>query len=74
MKKTFSSADAALAQFWGVVEEPAANASTQAVPVVKPMPKRGRGAVVIREGMDDYRLIPSRFGSVRKLPGGGVVE
>lgn len=39
----------------------------------KPSSTKARGAVVIREGMNDYKLVPSLYGSTRKLPCGDVL-
>lgn len=50
------------------------SAPVHSIRAAKPSSTKARGAVVIREGMNDYKLIPSLFGSARKLPGGGVVE
>jgi hypothetical protein len=57
--------------FKGVSKQAEVVPPVRSMRAVKPSATKARGAVVIREGMDDYKGIPSLFGSARKLPGGG---
>lgn len=59
--------------FAGASKQAEVVSPVRSIRAAKPSATKARGTVVIREGMDDHKLILSLFGSARKLPGGEVI-